>query len=125
MKLFKLLQSKYVLIPLVILILVLAIAPYRTNLYNEPFVEGVCTSVTQTELQTKIMDTLNQPVVDSKNAVVDTNTVLTSLKTTINDGTYEDCEQINTLKSMLKNNISSPVSAISSIKSYYSTKTNK
>jgi hypothetical protein len=71
------------------------------------------------------MDTLNQPVVDSKNAVVDTNTVLSSLKNTINDGTYEDCEQINPLKSMLKDNISSPVSAISSIKSYYSTKTNK
>jgi len=123
MKLFKLLQSKYVLIPILILILVLAIAPYRTNLYNESFVEGACTSASQTELQNKIMSTLNQPVVNAKNAVVDTETVLDSLNTTIADGTYEDCGQINTLKKILTDAHSTPTSKISAIKSYYTTKT--
>jgi hypothetical protein len=120
MKFFKLIKSKYFLIPLVILILMLFIISYKSNPF-EPFVEGVCTSATQKELQQNIMTTLNQPVVNSKNVIVDTNTILNSLNKTIDDGTYNDCEQTANLKKILADNITSPTNSITAIKSYYNT----
>ena len=111
---------KYILIS----VLFITITYYSVSSYKtESFVEGACTSVTQTELQNRILNELRQPVLNDKNVVVTSTSVIDSINKVVGDGTYTDCEQIADLQKIIDSNISSKDSTLSALNSYYTTKT--
>ena len=95
----------------------------KHNVRIEQFVEGACTSVTQTELQNRVLNALRQPVLNDKNVVVTSTSVIDNINKIVSDGTYTDCEQIPDLQKIIDTNISSKDSALSALNSYYTTKT--
>ena len=111
---------KYILISILFIAIAYdSISSYKT----ESFVEGACTSVTQTELQNRVLNELRQPVLNDKNVVVTSTSVIDSINKVVSDGTYTDCEQIADLQKIIDSNISSKDSTLSALNSYYTTKT--
>jgi len=93
---------------------------------SESFKDGECSSSVQTELQSKIISKIHQPIINEKNKVVNADSVVYNIREIISETKYKDCDQVAEIETILKEknkDESSTENVLSALNSYYTTKT--
>jgi hypothetical protein len=118
-------KSKNIVI-IIVLIIIFFISLTIPKQRSESFKDGECSSSVQTELQSKIISKIHQPIINEKNKVVDADSVVYNIREILSETKYKECDQVTEIETILKEKSkdgASPETILSALNSYYTTKT--
>ena len=115
-----------VIIIVLIVIFFISLTFHLPKQRSESFKDGECSSSVQTELQSKIISKIHQPIINEKNKVVDADSVVYNIREILSETKYKECDQVAEIETILKEKSkdgASPETILSALNSYYTTKT--